>query len=129
MCELSWDLYYETLEILEKHPIKPTRNRPNVSGLAYLRQWGRNKGTNKYDRVGHPAKTQNFGMVYKRFCNDGNPNIKFDNPFQESNNNKKFPELYKQLKILINHIDPDFEYNTITVNHNFKCLPHYDKKK
>jgi len=129
MCgELDWNLYYDTLEILERHPIKETRNRPNVSGLSHLVQWGRNKGTDKYDRVGHPAKSQNFGMVYRRFCTTGNPYVKVDTPFQESSNNKKFPELYRQLKILINQIDPDFEYNSITLNHNFKCLPHYDKK-
>ena len=128
MCgELPWDLYYETLDVLERHTIKHTRNRPNVSGLQKLAQWGRNKGTDKYDRVGIPMRSQNFGMVNKRFCINGNPKYKFDTPFQPSNNNDKYPELYEQLKKLIRIIDKDFEYNTITVNHNFTCLPHYDK--
>jgi hypothetical protein len=128
MCgELSWDLYFDTLEILENHCIKHTRNRPNVSGLSHLAQWGRNKGTDKYDKVGFPARSQNFGMVTKRYCNNGNPKVKFDTPFQPASNNLKFPELYQQLKTLINVICPNFEYNTITVNHNFKCLPHYDR--
>ena len=77
MCndELSWDLYFDTLEILENHCIKHTRNRPNVSGVSHLAQWGKNKGTNTYEKVGFPARSQNFGMVKKRYCNNGNPKV------------------------------------------------------
>jgi hypothetical protein len=128
MC-LPWELYFQTLDILERTPIKHTRNRPNVSGVARLAQWGRNKGTKIYDRVGFPMRSQNFGMVMKRYgVNGSNTNtIVYDTPFQPSVNNTRFPELYNQLKILINQIDPNFEWNTITVNHNAICLPHYDK--
>ena len=127
MCKQNLEIYNETLNILIKYQIKTTRNRPNVSGLLKITQWGRNKGTDKYDRVGIPMRSQNFGMVKKRYGNNGNPNVKFDQPFQPASNNEKFPELYEQLKKLIKTIDSDFEYNTITVNHNALCLPHYDK--
>jgi hypothetical protein len=129
MCEkLSMDLYFETLEILERNVIKKTCNRVNVSGLSRLVQWGSKKGTNKYDRVGFPMRSQSFGLVNKRFFTSGfNKRQSFDKPLQESNNNKKYPELFTQLKKLIKRIDPNFSYNSITVNHNFKCIPHFDK--
>ena len=126
MC-INIDLYYECLDILKNHKVIKTRNRPNASGVAKLVQWGRNKGTNKYDKVGFPCESQNFGMVIKRFCNNGNPAIKFDSKFQEASNNEKYPVVYNMLKKLIHEIDPNFEYNSITLNHNFKCEPHYDK--
>jgi len=126
--ELDIDLYYDTLEVLQNHKIKTTLNRPNVTGVARRTQWGRNIGTNKYDTVGFPMESQNFGLVYKRFMNNGTNKVKYDQPFQEGNNNNKYPAVYEQLKKLINHIDPDFTYTSITLNHNFKCLPHYDKK-
>lgn len=126
MC-IKLELYNECLEILKNHKIIKTKNRPNASGLQKLVQWGRNKNTNKFDRVGFPVESQNFGMVIKRFLNNGNPEIKFNSPFQEGSNNKKYPAVYNILKKLIHEIDPEFEYNAITLNHNFKCEPHYDK--
>tara|TARA_R110000803_G_scaffold160071_2_gene224070 strand:- start:1470 stop:2012 length:543 start_codon:yes stop_codon:yes gene_type:complete len=121
MCidNLDWDLYFETLEILENHKIKKTQNRSNVTGISKLTQWGNKKNTNLYDKVGFPMESQNFGMVMKRFSTE--------NPFQEGSNNKKYPKVYSHLKKLINIIDPEFQYNAITLNHNFKCLAHFDK--
>ena len=58
-------------------------------------------------------------MVIRRFSKDRTP--------VECVNNDKFPSIYKQLKKLIYEIDKDFIWNTITINHNFQCLPHYDK--
>ena len=34
--------------------------------------------------------------------------------------------MYQKLKELIEIIDPDFEYTTITLNKNVLCKPHYD---
>lgn len=41
-------------------------------------------------------------------------------------NNYEFPELYESLKLLLLHIDPSFEYSTITINKNVQCTPHRD---
>jgi len=41
--------------------------------------------------------------------------------------NKKFPELYKILKKLMNFYDPDFTFTTIQVNKNILSPPHVDK--
>jgi hypothetical protein len=38
----------------------------------------------------------------------------------------EYPELDTQLKDFIQ--DKSFEYTTVTLNKNFKCLPHYDSK-
>ena len=112
MCfENKKELYDETLRILKMKAIRHSTSRPNVSGL---------RKKNEHGRIGVPCRSQNFGMVYNRFKKGGVI-------FGASVNNLKYPELYEQLKILIREIDADFEYNTITVNHNFKCLPHYDQ--
>ena len=121
-------IYDDILKILENHIVKNTRNRVNASGLSHTTQWGRNKGTDKYDRVGNPCRSQNFGLVKKRFCNNGNPNIKYDQPLQQGSNNTKYPLVYAGLKELIKNIDPTFKYDSITLNQNFKTLPHYDKQ-
>ena len=126
MC-VNDDLYAEILAVLQKHKITKTRNRPNASGLDYVTQYGKNKGTNIFSRVGVMCESQNFGIVKKRFCHNGNIHMKYDQPFQPSANNHKYPLVYEALKKIIKAIDPDFEYNSITLNHNFKTLPHYDK--
>ena len=126
MC-IDKNIYKETYNLLKGFSVKKTRNRSNASGLSHLTQWGRNKGTNSYDRVGYAYESMNFGLVKKRYCIDGTPKIKFDNPIQPGNNNSKFPEIYEQLKKLIKEIDPNFDYDCITLNHNFLCKPHYDK--
>ena len=121
-------IYNVTYEILKTFKIKTTPNRVNASGLKRLTQWGRKKGTNQYDRVGKSVQSCNFGLVKKRFNNNGNSKYKFDQPIQEGNNNSKFPKIYEQLKKLITEIDPNFDYDCITLNHNFLCHPHYDKQ-
>jgi|TARA_R100000482_G_scaffold120734_1_gene66265 hypothetical protein len=121
-------IYDKAIEILKNHKVKKTRNRPNVSGVEKKVQWGKDKGTNKWTRVGYLASTENYGLVKKRFPNNGNINERIDNKNPlPSNNNQKNPIVYELLKELIEKINPDFKYNTITLNHNFKCEPHYDK--
>ena len=126
MC-IDENILNETLETLSNMKWKLTKNRPNASGTKCLKQWGRNKGTNKYDKVGYSVCSMNFGMVYRLFRNTGNIHEKLDSPYQEGANNAKYPEVYDSLKKLIHHIDSSFEYNSITINKNFKCRPHYDK--
>ena len=41
--------------------------------------------------------------------------------------NKKFPELYKNIKLLIKYYYPNFKYTTIQVNKNVMSMPHVDK--
>lgn len=120
-------IYSTIISELDGHIVKNTRNRPNASGCERVVQWGKNKGTKKFDRVGYPCRSQNFGLVKKRFNNNGNPNISFDQPYQDGSNNTKYPKVYEALKTLIKEIDPTFQYDSITLNQNFKCEPHYDK--
>jgi len=123
MCiENNWCLYYETLDILDNYNIKSNIHRCNASGVDRTAVWGKKTPTNI--NVGVKCLSQNFGLVQSRFgTSDGlKPAGK-----REGNNNEKYPEVYKQLKELIFHIDPQFVYNAITVNKNFRCLPHKDK--
>jgi hypothetical protein len=121
-------IYDEAIKLLGGHNVKKTRNRPNVSGVEKRVQWGKDKGTNKWTKVGYLAPTEHYGLVKKRFPNNGNINVRVDNSKPlPSNNNDKNPEVYELLRRLIDEIYPNFEYNTITLNHNFKCRPHYDK--
>ena len=121
------NIYSETYELLKTIKIKKTNNRPNASGLKKIVQWGKNKGSVNFDRVGFPCESMNFGLVQKRFSHNGNPKNKYDNPIQEGSNNSKYPEIYNQLKKLIHEIDENFEYDCITLNHNFLSKPHFDK--
>lgn len=41
--------------------------------------------------------------------------------------NKKFPELYLELKKFMNSYDPDFTFTTIQINKNIMAPPHIDK--
>jgi len=117
----------ETLEVLSNMKWKVTKNRPNASGIKKLVQWGRNKGTSRFDKVGYPVASMNFGMVFRMYRNTGNIHEKLDSPYQPGANNAKYPEVYDSLKKLIHHIDPDFKYNSISINRNWACRPHYDK--
>ena len=40
----------------------------------------------------------------------------------------EYPEIDALLKDFINEIEPEFVYTTVTMNKNFKCLPHVDGK-
>lgn len=117
MC-INLDVYNEVMNVLNNHKIKPTKNLWAKSGLVEIKSYG---------KVGNPALSQNFGIVRKRYCNSGNPKVKFDSPFQPGSNNEKYPEVYEALKKLIKEIDPNFKYNSITLNKNFKTQAHFDK--
>ena len=45
----------------------------------------------------------------------------------QSKYNKKFPDLYAKLMLLMHLHDPTFEYTSIQLNHNIKTEPHVDK--
>jgi len=121
MC-IDIDLYFETINILDNYKIKPNIHRPNASGIQRTAVWGVKKPHRV--NVGVKCLSQNFGLVKSRFpTSDGLKPA----GIRQSNNNDKYPEVYNQLKKLIKEIAPDFEYNSITVNKNFRCLPHKDK--
>lgn len=117
-----WDIYYELMDILENSYILMNRNRVNVTGLSHI-NYRQSPVTNakqkKYEKVGFPIQSQNFGLVKNR-------NATADKRYIPSKNNTRHPELYQKLKELIEIIDPDFEYTTITLNKNVLCKPHYD---
>jgi hypothetical protein len=58
-----------------------------------------------------------FGYVMKRI----------GRKFELSSITHKYPEIYTQLKALINDIDSNFTYTSIQVNRNVICNPHKDK--
>lgn len=117
-----WDIYYELIDILDNSYILSNRNRTNVTGVSHI-NYRKSPITNdkqkKYEKVGFPIQSQNFGIVKIR-------NETGDKRYIESKNNTRHPELYEKLKELIKIIDPDFEYNTITLNKNVLCKPHLD---
>ena len=118
---------YDKLTLLvENFNCPKTSNRVNASGLKCLTQWGKSKDLNRWDRVGYRVQSINFGLVRKKFNINGNVNYPCK-PIDQSANNLKYPEIYDELKKIINDIDPQFEYDSITLNKNFKCRPHYDK--
>ena len=117
-------IYNDTYQLLKNFKMSKTTNRANVSGLEKRKTYG-NKP--KLFFVGRRCESMNFGLVRKRFGLNGNKKYKVQKQIDEGNNNFKYPDIYKQLQLLIKSIDPTFKYNTITLNHNLLCLPHKDK--
>jgi hypothetical protein len=116
MCNFS-ELYKKTIEVLKNNTIKSNINRVSASGFNYaiLHKSGRMRS------IGNPCKSETYGIVKKMVIKKG------ENPYQPAVNNTKKPIVYECLKNLIKNIAPDFEYTSITLNFNFKCLPHKDK--
>ena len=72
----------------------------------------------KYEtKVGCAMESEQYGMGSNRF-NSGR--------LQPAKYNSVKKDCYELLKNLIEYIDPDFQYNTITLNHNSVCKKHYD---
>lgn len=64
------------------------------------------------------APTLTFGVVHKMFTKE----IGLSSPCIE------YPELYEMLKEYGRELNPNFRFGLITLNKNFKCKPHLDKK-
>lgn len=106
--------YYDLLREINPR-LHRTRNRPGVSGIYKRMKYG----NSKYEtNVGFPMETEQYGLVCNRF-NSGKT--------QPAKYNTVKIDCYELLKNLIEYIEPDFEYNTITLNHNSICRAHYDK--
>tara|TARA_R100000935_G_scaffold3669_2_gene9247 strand:+ start:1533 stop:2060 length:528 start_codon:yes stop_codon:yes gene_type:complete len=106
--------YYNLLREINPK-LHKTRNRPGVSGIFKKVKYG----DCKYEtNVGFLMETEQYGLVVNRF-NSGK--------VQPAKYNTVKSDCYELLKNLIEYIDPDFIYNTITLNHNSICKAHYDK--
>ena len=115
MCYLQ--IYEDTLNLLKTNTIKSNTNRITASGFNYA----------YLDKNGHkrskaiPCKSETYGIVKKMVYKKG------ENPYQPAANNIRKPLIYESLQKLISVILPEFKYTSITLNKNFKCLPHKDK--
>ncbi len=123
--------YYLLEKVLPKKIIR-SRCRPNVSGVdkEYCDRTDKTyNGTHKFKTkngkpirvkdIGYQAESITFGLVKRLFVKNAE--------FEEAKANQLYPELYKELKNMINNLRPDFKYNCITLNHNLKCIEHLDK--
>lgn len=127
---MDWQSFEKSLP----KKIKRTRKRPNVSGFDHeyikkidgklngktcvipgLTKNGKKKLANY---VGHLCESATFGKTKSRFMKNA--------PVIERAPNSLYPQLYKDLKQIAETMFPDFNYNTITLNHNLKCKAHKD---
>jgi hypothetical protein len=116
----------ELLIELKKIPVLYNNyHRPNASGIRQIVEHGRDKEFNKKSVYGFKCQSIQFGFKKQMF--------KKNSELVESVWNKKYPEIYQNLLELSSYIIPedfDFQKNNfmnITLNKNFKCLPHYDR--
>tara|TARA_R110002020_G_scaffold361573_1_gene574081 strand:+ start:2106 stop:2678 length:573 start_codon:yes stop_codon:yes gene_type:complete len=129
------NLFEEILKVLPKK-LKRTRKRPNASGidmdyvkhikgtlikntcvLPGLTKTGKRKVNHG---IGNLAESQTFGKTKSMFVKNA--------PIIDRVGNRMFPKVYEMLKKIADIHFPDFEYQDICLNHNFKCEPHFDKK-
>ncbi len=136
---------YDYSIIYNKSPNKlpRSRSRPNVSGIDYAScearglhptglykegYRGTKNGKLKVDKLGKPLKCNDRGFLVE--------SITFGYTTKMFSKNREviscranglYPEFYKELKRMINIIAPDFEYDSICVNHNLECKEHIDK--
>jgi len=110
-------MFQEQLEqyitIIKNTKLKSNIHRTKVSGIARFAKY---KGKNV--AIGNSIKSQSFGLVINRLKDRYNLSL--------SAQNEKFPECYEALKEIANIINPNFKYNTITLNKNVKALAHRD---
>lgn len=122
---------YSIIEKLLPNKIRNSRDRPNVSGCdkkfcddrdlnykGYSQKIRINGKKKKIISYGIPCQSITFGKT-SEFMKKGRPII-------DCRANKDYPELYAEMKNMINTIDKNFKYNSITLNHNFKCKEHID---
>jgi len=110
-------MFQEQLEkyipIIKNTKLKSNIHRTKVSGIARIAKY---KGKNV--AIGNSIKSQSFGLLINRLKDRYNLSL--------SAQNEKFPECYQALKEIANIINPNFKYNTITLNKNVKALAHRD---
>ena len=114
--------------LIELNKVKVLYNnyhRPNASGIRTIVEHGQDKIFGRQHVYGFKCESITFGFKKQMFKKNAG--------LIESIWNKKYPEIYQRLLELSSYIIPedfDFEKSSsmnITLNKNFKCLPHYDK--
>tara|TARA_Y100001938_G_C7999538_1_gene383929 strand:+ start:414 stop:947 length:534 start_codon:yes stop_codon:yes gene_type:complete len=75
-----------------------------------------------FTKMGDEAKSMLFGITFNRMYKTS-PELK---KFQLTKGSIKYPELYNRLKEIIKIVNPDFDYNGITINKNCEAKPHKD---
>jgi len=107
---------YLRIESVLPKKIVRSRNRPNVSGIdkdycdrtnkSYI---GVHKTKTKNGKpirvkdIGFMAESITFGQIKRMFVKNAQ--------FEEAKANRMYPEVYKELKNMINSINPNFKYN------------------
>ena len=112
------DSLKDELEILKNYKIKGNPHRLAVAGISkpsYIRE----RDGKKIPATPKSIKSQSFGLVRNCFVDRKN--------LVESLNNIKYPEVFNALKSIAFKVNPDFKYNSITINKNVEALPHRDK--
>ncbi len=134
---------YSILYSKSPNKLPRSRSRPNVSGIDYKSCEERGLQPNGLYKIGHRGKKDGKLKVDKHGkqmkCNDrgylvesitfGYTNKMFSkkSDIYPCRANGLYPEFYKELKRMINIIAPNFEYDSICVNHNLECKEHIDK--
>ena len=124
---------YSIIEKLLPSKIRNSRDRPNVSGADKkfcddrdLDYNGRHKSRlikgrpMKRISYGNVCQSITFGLTRNLMCK-----TKGTDPIP-CRANRDYPELYKEMLNMMTIIAPNHKFNSITLNHNFKCHPHYD---
>lgn len=127
---------FKKIESIMPKKIRRTRKRPNTSGLDenYIKNIrGTIKGKTVYlpglthtgkkkvaNYVGNLCESITFGQTKSYFM--------LNAPIQDRQANALYRNVYEELKKLAKCLFPEFKYNNITLNHNFKCKPHIDSK-
>lgn len=126
-CKLDYQfiriIYTMLLELLQKTKIPYSYKRPNVlydDPSEYTTfKIIKGKRVLKWKRKMRTCQSISFGKYREMFCK--NPQIR------DMKNNEKFPELFEELKRMVIEFDPDFQFDTITLNKNLVCKKHIDK--
>jgi hypothetical protein len=105
------------IEILQQLPNEYFENISNILKSITIPKLQKNKVNNVRLALPNNSRSVTMGMILKRIGRN----------FELSSFTLKCPELYEELKILINKINPNFEYTSIQVNHNVTCNRHKDK--
>jgi hypothetical protein len=116
------------IELNKVKSFKLNYNRPNASGIRRIVQHGRDKELNRQHTYGVGCQSIQFGFKKQRFKKNAG--------LIESIWNNRYPEIYQKLLELGSYlIQDDFEFQknnslmNITLNKNFKTIPHYDANK
>jgi hypothetical protein len=114
------NIFKETELILSKYKkFNNNKTRSNVSGIEKYVQWARDKEFNHIRKIGISCDSLTFGQVKTLFTKKG---IETESRF-----NKKYPDVFQTLmELSLYCTDEDFITTSICLNHNLKCLPHYD---